>query len=236
MTERKPPSSPRAPASRAPGRTRGGLPDDDGSMQALSALASQALRPATRPVAAVPAMQPAAAPAQEDPAPQHLPPAPAVPQRPLAVAPERPVPSAPAAGSVDEPAAGSTQYFIKQATVQVDASVAQRFRLFRKSQDPEPSNAEVIFRALAAADGRYRQIIDARRPQLPPGRRFGGPVPGRKQPGTRLLTQINFRPTVGEDAEIKKLAQDSGADSMSAFINAVLDDYLPAARTRGART
>ena len=96
----------------------------------------------------------------------------------------------------------------------------------------------MIFRALDAAQrDRYRDIIDARRPQLPEGRHFGRAVPGRRPAGSRLATQINFRPTVGEEAEIKKLSTESGADSMSAFINAGASNskFLPGGGTRAAR-
>ena len=124
-------------------------------------------------------------------------------------------------------ASGGTANFIKQSTVQLDLDVARRFRRYQERDKPKPSNAEVVFRAVDAAYGRYADIIDARRPKLPEGRRLGRAVPGRRPPGTRLPTQINFRPTVREEAEIKRLATEAGAESMSAFVNAMLDEFLP---------
>jgi hypothetical protein len=207
---------------------RGGLPDEDDALSALSALANQALpSAAARPLAAVAVAGP-----QEDPSPSRPAAAPAF-APPVAQTAVRSAP--PGQDGDGEPSADGTEDFIKQSTVQVDAQVAQRFRRYQKREDPQPSNAEVIFRALDAGQGRYQEIIDARRPQLPEGRHFGRAVHGRRPAGTRLATQINFRPTVGEEAEIKKLSRDSGADSMSAFINAVLDEFLPAG-TRAART
>jgi hypothetical protein len=221
----------------------GGLPDDDDALDALSALANAALpssppRPLTpvpsvqeprqpvRPAPAAPqAADPAtalAAPPARAPVPLAAQPAPAAPLQPV-----RSTPPAPVSDSEDEPVADGTENFIRQSTVQVDAQVARRFRKYQDKEKPKPSNAEVIFRAIDAAQDRYRDIIDARRPQLPEGRRFGHSVPGRRPAGTRLATQINFRPTVGEESAIKKLSKDSGADSMSAFINAVLDEFLP---------
>ena len=111
--------------------------------------------------------------------------------------------------------------------MQLDLDVARRFRRYQERDKPKPSNAEVVFRAVDAAYGRYADIIDARRPKLPEGRRLGRAVPGRRPPGTRLPTQINFRPTVREEAEIKRLATEAGAESMSAFVNAMLDEFLP---------
>jgi hypothetical protein len=225
------------------GRRGGGLPDDD---DALTALANAALPSAPpRPLAAVPPVQDhqrlavaaaeaaPSAPRDAPPAPAHVPPDP---QRAVAAAPVQPARSAPAhdGDSDDETAGGGTKDFIKQSTVQVDAQVALRFRRYQDRERPKPSNAEVIFRALDAARDRYREIIDARRPQLPEGRHFGRPVRGRRPAGTRLATQVNFRPTVGEEEDIKNLAKDSGADSMSAFVNAVLDEFLPGGGTRAA--
>jgi hypothetical protein len=221
------------------GRRGGGLPDDDDALDALSALANKALPPAAaRPLAAVPPVQDPPPPAAQ-PAEAATPAAAPSPAQAAAAEQPRPVRSAPPvqdSDSDDEPAAdGGTEDFIKQSTVQVDAQVVQRFRRYQDRERPKPSNAEVIFRALDAARGRYRDIIDARRPQLPEGRHFGRAVPGRRPAGSRLATQINFRPTVGEEAEIKKLSAESGADSMSAFINAMLDEFLPGGGTRAAR-
>lgn len=229
------------------GRRGGGLPDEDDALDALSALANKALpSAAARPLVAVPPVQDPPPPDAQPAEPARATPPetnPAAAPSPAQTAPAeqaRPVRSAPPvqdSDSDDEPAAdGGTEDFIKQSTVQVDAQVVQRFRRYQDKERPKPSNAEVIFRALDAARGRYRDIIDARRPQLPEGRHFGRAVPGRRPAGSRLATQINFRPTVGEEAEIKKLSTESGADSMSAFINAVLDEFLPGGGTRAART
>jgi len=192
------------------------LPDDD---EALAALADAAFGPParSRPLAAVPTVQqPAAGQA-----------AATLASDPAAAAAGLSVTAPDPASAADDEPDGGTADWIKQSTVQVDAGVAQRFKRYKSRQPDNPSNAEVVFRAVDAARGRERAIIDARRPQLPEGRRLGRAVPGRRPAGTRLPTQINFRPTVAEEAEIKRLAREAGADSMSAFVNAMLDDYLP---------
>lgn len=173
-----------------------------------------------------PAEKPAAIPLSETAA------APPAPEAAAAVSP-------PPAGRSGEDASGGApepgwdpENLIKQSTVSLDASVKQRVKQYQRAETPPPSNAEVIFRALDASEGRYRQIIEATRPQLPEGRRFGRAVAGRRQPGSRLTTQMNYRPTLGEEREIKKLAAESGAQSMSAFVNAVLDSWLPPLKTR----
>jgi hypothetical protein len=214
-------------------RRHEGLPDEDEGLDALSALASSAFRPAqqSRPLAALPQVvrdQPTAdiAPATGAPAAAALPPA-------ASAAQSATVPQVPLRATGDEgPADGAgMEDFIRQSTVNVDASVAERFRRFQKRSDPAPSNAEIIFLALEAADGHERQIVDARRPALPEGRRFGRAVPGRRPAGTRLTVQINFRPTIGELQLIKQLTEVSGAGSVSSFVNAMLDEFLPAGRT-----
>jgi len=198
------------------------LPDDD---EALAALADAAFGPPgrSRSLAAVPTVQqPAAGQGAAT-----LASDPAAAQPAAAAAAGLSVTAPDPASAVDDEPTGGTADWIKQSTVQVDAGVAQRFKRYKSRQPDNPSNAEVVFRAVDAARGRERAIIDARRPQLPEGRRLGRAVPGRRPAGTRLPTQINFRPTVAEEAEIKRLAREAGADSMSAFVNAMLDDYLP---------
>jgi hypothetical protein len=54
----------------------------------------------------------------------------------------------------------------------------------------------------------------------------------------RLSSQINYRPTHAEVAEIKRLQHEAGAPSLSAFLDAVLDEFLPpltSRRDRGPR-
>ena len=132
---------------------------------------------------------------------------------------------------------------IRQATINVAAGVAERFRAYQRQQAAEaaaPSNAEVVFRALEACRGRYAEVVASRRPQAEPGRLFGAPVAGRRVSSeARLSSQINYRPTYAEVAEIKRLAQQAEALSVSAFLDAVLDEFLPPLpgrpRGRGAR-
>jgi hypothetical protein len=121
----------------------------------------------------------------------------------------------------------------------VDAQVAARFREYQKREAArpngvKPSNLDVIFAALNATEGRHTQIVDSRKPRAPEGQRFGRPVPGRRSGGTRLTSQVNYRPSVGELAEITALAQKSGAGSVSAFLNMLLDEFLPPARSKTA--
>lgn len=120
---------------------------------------------------------------------------------------------------------------IRQATISVAAEVAERFREYQRQQaaeGPVPSNAEVVFRALEACRDRYADVVASRRPQPEPGRRFGAPVPGRRVTSeARLTSQVNYRPTYAEHAEIKRLQTEAGAPSVSAFLDAVLDEFLP---------
>lgn len=120
---------------------------------------------------------------------------------------------------------------IRQATINVAAGVAERFRAYQRQQaaeGPAPSNAEVVFRALDACRGRYAEVVASRQPQAEPGRLFGAPVAGRRVSSeARLSSQINYRPTYREVAEIKRLGEQAGAQSVSAFLDAVLDEFLP---------
>jgi hypothetical protein len=207
-------------AAQQPRGPRSNLPPDDDALAALAAAGEAAFGAPAQPAAGRPLVAVPAAPATT-PMPAPGPAAPA--DLPTADAPGADVTNA--AG--EDPASDGTGNFIKQSTVQLDLDVARRFRKYQERDKPRPSNAEVVFRAVDAAHDRYAEIMDARRPKLPEGRRLGRAVPGRRPPGTRLPTQINFRPTVSEEAEIKRLAAEAGAESMSAFVNAMLDEFLP---------
>ena len=224
------------------------LPADDDSLAELARLAGfGAAAPATagpgpRPGQAAPVPAVAAQPADAAPAPAlpvFPPPAPAAAAAPAPAPPvfaePRPQVQAPVSG--DAAAGEGSEDFITQATIQVGASVATRFKAYQREEDHstriKPTNAEVIFRALDELRGRYAQIVAARRPQLPEGRMFGRPVAGRRVAGTELRSQINYRPTVGERAAIREIWQSAGAESESAFINALLDEFLPAAAPTG---
>ena len=120
---------------------------------------------------------------------------------------------------------------IRQATINVAAGVAERFRAYQRQQaaeGPALANADVVFRALRACQGRYAEVVASRRPQAEPGQLFGAPVAGRRVSSeARLSSQINYRPTYAEVAGIKRLQQQAGAPSVSAFLDAVLDEFLP---------
>jgi hypothetical protein len=211
---------------------RGGLPDDDDDLSAFAAKAAEAFgkpgvtepRPA---LAAVPATVPAAPPPQA--APQVA--EPALAPQPSSAAPAAYRPPVTDEPDDDEATAVSHGDLIRQATISVDANVAERFRRYQKREarnGPAPSNAEVVFRALDAAAGRYAEVVASRMPQPAPGRHFGAPVPGRRVSSeARLASQINYRPTYGEIAEIKRLQKQAGARSVSAFLDAALDAFLP---------
>jgi hypothetical protein len=215
----------------------GGLPPDD-DLGAFAAAAEGAFGgpgPAAtaRPLAAVPDAKapPAAAPPAETAA--GPPPATAAPL-PAATAQPANRPASPPPGELDDDEVPAVAHgdLIRQATINVDANVAERFRLYQRREarnGPAPSNAEVVYRALDACEGRYSEVVAARVPQPAPGRRFGGaPVPGRRvTTEARLASQINYRPTYGEVAEIKRLQKHAGARSVSAFLDAVLDAFLP---------
>jgi len=214
----------------------GGLPPDD-DLGAVAAAAEGAFGgpgPAAtaRPLAAVPdakAPPAAAAPPAETAAVPPPAPVPAATAQPAS----RPA-SPPPSDELDDDEVPAVAHgdLIRQATINVDANVAERFRLYQRREarnGPAPSNAEVVFRALDACEGRYSEVVAARVPQPAPGRRFGGaPVPGRRvTTEARLASQINYRPTYGEVAEIKRLQKHAAARSVSAFLDAVLDAFLP---------
>jgi hypothetical protein len=215
----------------------GGLPPDEdlGAFAAAAEGAFGAPAAAARPLTAVPDT---AAPAIPAPVPPSAVPAPGLEDAPAAA----PVATAQAAARpvlADEPdddpdddevPAAANSNLIRQATINVGADVAQRFRRYQDAfTGSAPSNAEVVFRALDACEDRYSEVVASRRPQPKPGRRFGSaPVPGRRATSeARLSSQINYRPTYGELAQIRRLRKQAGARSVSAFLDAVLDAFLP---------
>ena len=219
---------------------RGGLPVDD---QDLSAFAAQAREAFGEPGAsgARPALAAVPATAQ---APPLLPDAAAAEPADTAA---RPAPAAgqPANQAADHaeadelddeefPEEAPVRNIIRQATFRADEDIARRFRQYQKREGrkgPEPGNGEVVFRALIACDGHYRDIVAARMPQAAPGQRFGAPVPGRRTANeAKVGRQINFRPTHGEVADIRRIKKQAGAGSVTALLNAVLDEFLPPLR------
>jgi hypothetical protein len=217
---------------------RGGLPpDDDLSIFAKAVGDADDPAPAARPLAAVPRQASGDTADAVPPALAH--PAAASGPEPVSGGPPDAEPAAavPAGHPADEdlPAVPHGD-LIRQATISVGATIAERFRQYQKSEGsegPAPSNAEVIFRALDACAGRYPEIVAERMPQAAPGRRFGAPVPGRRaSTEARLASQINYRPTYAEAAEIRRLQAESGARSVSAFLDAVLDAFLPPLKRR----
>jgi hypothetical protein len=119
-----------------------------------------------------------------------------------------------------------------QATVAISVDVARRFRRYQnqraaKGAGQRPSNGEIVFAALNASKERFAQIVAERQPKPEAGQLFGAPVPGRRTAsGAQPTQQLSFRPTPAEKALIARLARESGAASMAAFLNAVLDDWL----------
>jgi hypothetical protein len=218
------------------------LPDDDEALQGLAAAAflspapsagagARAVLSAVReeapaPTAAAPALPAAGGASAATPAPAEAPPA-----LPAGTAPD-------AAQTAPVPAPDPNRDFIRQATIGVDAGIVARFREYQRKEanrtKVKPSNLDVVFAALRAAKDRERAIVQSHQPKVPDGERWGRPVPGRRSGGPRLSSQINYRPTVGELADITQLAEQSGAESVSAFLNMLLDDFLPASGSRAA--
>jgi hypothetical protein len=176
-------------------------------------------------------------PALAAPAAVEAPPAPAVAAAPAAAAAPVAQQAMVAAASWDEDddsqaAASGAENLTRQATVTVSLDVYQRFMHYINQQanltGRRPYNQEVMAWALNSADGRYQEIVDQRRPRTEPGQRFGSRVPGRRiAADTTLTSQLSWRPTHAELADIKRLARISGAGSMAAFITYVLDAFLP---------
>jgi hypothetical protein len=149
---------------------------------------------------------------------------------PLPVAPRPPVADAEPGY---ETAAGGTQ----QATVLISSDVRARFTAYRKARagsGPMPTNTQVVFAALNDCAARYRQIVASKRPTPNPAVLFGSEyVPGRRTTTeARPSTQLSFRLTPRERAALKAQADAADASSVSAFVDAVLDDWLPQGRRR----
>ena len=125
----------------------------------------------------------------------------------------------------------------RQASITIDAEVAQRFRAYQRqqaSQGPTLFNHQVVFLALRECRDRYTEVVARHQPQSEPGELFGALVPGRRATSeARPTSQLNFRPTHGELAGIRRLQKEAGAPSVSAFLNAVLDEFLPPLPGRG---
>jgi hypothetical protein len=207
----------------SPANRRGGLPEDpdlDAFRQAAEG-AFGAPRGAEQrlSLAAVPSLAAAAGPgdAAEEAAPD----------------PGGPVQAHPAAG--EAPALPDVPHrdLPRQASITVDAEVAQRFRAYQRQQasnGPTLFNHQVVFLALRACRGRYADVVARHQPQAEPEAEFpfGAPVPGRRATSeARSTSQLNFRPTHGEFAAIRQLQKEAEAPSVSAFLNAVLDEFLP---------
>lgn len=228
------------------GGKRGGLPDDDLDLDAFAA-AANAASPTTAtsaparhlavaapqpsvpgPDARVRDLEPAAGPAN----PPSLTDAVSSPELITDEASE----TGQAPGTLPEVPYGS---LVRQATVSVAADIADRFRNYKRREaqhGPVPSSADVIFRALRAGRGRYSDVVASHMPQADPDWAFGGPAPGRRRSTeARLASQINFRPLVSEMAAIKDLAEQAGAPSVSFFVDALLDDFLPRSPGRPRR-
>lgn len=199
-------------------RSRGGLPDDP-DLDAFAKAAEGAFGPARpadqRSLVAVPSLDPAVADATAD----------------TTAADPRGEEEPPAAG--DTPALPDVPHrdLPRQVSITIDAEVAQRFRAYQRrqtSQGPTLFNHQVVFRALQSCEGRYAEIVARHQPQPEPGELFGAPVPGRRTTSeARPTGQLNFRPTHGEHAAIRRLQTEAGAPNVSAFLNAVLDEFLP---------
>jgi hypothetical protein len=217
---------------------KGGLPADDEDLDAaFGAAARQALGPSVAqtkrpPLAAVPASaaEPASAPSSRG---LTVPSAPAAPD-PLPsnetaadVAPEPATPDAELEVTADQ---AREQDYLTQETPIVAVDVAERFRRYRRmqaSKGPTPTNAQIVFDALNHADGRYREIIAARLPKPDPDVRFAAGPRQKTTTEARPTTQINFKLTHSHKKEITAIASAAGARSVSALLDAVLDEFLP---------
>ena len=209
-----------------PAGRRGGLPEDDdlgafalAAEGALGASRSAELRP---PLAAVPRLDAArldeaAGATANDPRLQDQP--------------------EPAAGDATALPDVPHRDLPRQASITIDAEVAQRFRAYQRqqaSQGPTLFNHQLVFLALRECRGRYAEVVARHQPQSEPGELFGALVPGRRATSeARPTSQLNFRPTHGELAGIRRLQKEAGAPSVSAFLNAVLDEFLPPLPGRG---
>jgi hypothetical protein len=160
--------------------------------------------------------------------------------------PQLPVPSAAQHATTDDEAAadpelgqGGDDEHLTQATAIVAITVADRFRAYKRSRTrngPQPTNAHLVFNTKNQADGRYADIVRAHQPRHDPALRFAPAGRQRVTTEARPTTQINFRLTYGQHREITEISEEAGARSVSALIDAILDDFLPAAPPRRGGT
>jgi hypothetical protein len=207
---------------------RGGLPPDDD----LSAFAAKAAEAFGQPGAPAPRASLAAVPDTSPP------PLPAPAGTPAAAAPAEQDSATQAPQDVSDPGADADVTapgsHLTQTTVNVAIDVAARFRRYTRRESLH--NNMAVFSALNAGKGRYREIVAARQPQPDPSVLFTPAPRQRVTTEARPTTQLNFRLTYEQLGQIKQLARQAGAKSTAAFIDAVLDEFLPAAKkTPGTR-
>ncbi|MFD6465230.1 hypothetical protein [Streptomyces goshikiensis] len=121
-----------------------------------------------------------------------------------------------------------------QVTSLVDVTVVARFNAYQTAQKvktgAEPANTVVVFTAINAAMKADKLGELSRPPEGDPDDFLSIQTPGRRTSRERRrVDQLSWRPTYGQLAKIDEAWKDFFKDR-SAFINAVLDDFLPAAK------
>lgn len=108
----------------------------------------------------------------------------------------------------------------------VTADVRDRFDEWRDLR--KLSNTAVAAMALNEADGRYADLVLARRPQAQPGARFGVPVPGRRMSTQRTRSvQLSLYLLPDELDDIDSIVAGVLDANRSELLDAVLDEFLP---------
>jgi len=129
---------------------------------------------------------------------------------------------------------GDLGTMVRQATVLLRVNVRARFTAYQRRHGGKGAmpNTQVVFDALNACRHRYHEIMARRRPAAEPGLLFDA-AQGRGRRTTtdaRPSSQLSFRPTHAQLGQLKQIAEAEGAPSVSAFVDAVLDAWLPQRR------
>lgn len=221
---------------------RGGLPEEDGDLDAFAAATVSAFASPRRSL-------PASAPPQA----ADTTSGPSRPQPPATARPEPEPREAPPA--VQLPVAASVQNTTTGCTINVSTDVRARFAHYQLVQKVEtghePTNAVVVRRAVlhVQKEQLFGQLLmllrqgqqEIQEEDLDPDGLFGEAPERRTERGrVKDSTQQSFRPSWRELAVIDALTARHGFPSRSDFLTAVLDSFLPAlpkarTRTQGTR-
>ncbi|WP_344033171.1 hypothetical protein [Streptomyces luteireticuli] len=137
--------------------------------------------------------------------------------------------------------ADDTDNRFRQVTSTIAVSVISRFDKYQTAQKVENgaslSNTAVVLTAINHSAGKFEELArNWGKPQEEPGQLFAIRTPGRRVTKDRRKTdQLSWRPTYGEIAQVDKIWESAGFPNRSAFVEATLDAFLPAAKSPGRK-